>query len=61
MQAKCSVKGCNKEVYVKKHMLCVPHYARLKRKGNPGEAAVLVRTPIPAWRPDEDEKRAILR
>ena len=60
MQDKCSVKGCCRKIAVKKHRLCTPHYARLKRKGTPDGPPILVKVPIPAWKADEEEKHAIM-
>ena len=37
---KCNVKGCNREMHIKKHGLCKSHYNRLYTTGEIGEATI---------------------
>lgn len=37
---KCMIENCSREIFVKKHMLCKSHAARLYKRGDPGLTSI---------------------
>jgi len=53
MQEKCVLPGCDRNIFIKKHGLCVTHYCRFIRTGDVGPVKIAKRK----WRKPFDVKK----